>query len=239
MNRRNFIKGFLARFAGGAIALSFCPGMVKGYENCEKLLLKLRNHTARIKRKRFLSIPVCKERRLVLNTNKLNREKIIHWPNPGFFRLRYRVKSKHQRIINVEEWRNWLYKGRFDKGKSGAILEQLALLEISVNQRGNQIDFYGLEEAKRILKIAMNLEENRNDIRLKILFSRLTALSKENDKSGALKEIIDYFYNLRNGYMPFSHIKTYLNWHEKTVDRKYSKFRKKLKWRIIHAKRAV
>lgn len=239
MNRRNFIKNFLGRFAGGAIALSLSPVFVKGYEYCETQLRRLRNHTARIKRKSFLSIPIWKERRLVLNTNRRNRDKIIHWPHPAFFKSRYRVSPKNQRIINVEDWRDWLYNARFDKGKSGAILEQLALLAISVNQRGDQIEFYGLEEAKKILKIALRQEENRNNSRLKILFSRLTALSKENDISGALKEIVDYFYYSPDGYIPHRNLDIYFNWHQQTVDRQNNKFRKKLKWRIIHAKKAV
>jgi hypothetical protein len=239
MNRRNFIKNFLAKFSGGAIALSLSPVFVKSYEYCEKQLRRLRNHTAKRKRKIFLSNPIWKERRLVLNINRRNRDKIIHWPHPAFFKLRYRVSPKNQRIINVEEWREWLYNARFDKGKSGAILEQLALLEMEVYQRGYQIEFYGLEEAKKVLKIALRLEENRNDTRLKILFFRLTALSKEHDISGALKEIVDYFYYSTDGYIPLRDVDIYFKWHQKTVDRQNSKFRKKLKRRIINAKKAV
>jgi len=243
ISRRAFVGWFIS--IGGSVILTSVFGLFYKIEELGQWLIrivrgKVRHefHTARDARKSFRAIRPWENPQMVINVSPNLDEgiRIIHWPHSKLFKCRYQVAEKNQQLLEIEDWRKALEEDKacFEKGKSGAILEQLALRELMVSG-DDQLEFAGLDKGIEVLRRALSLKENKRSRRLVELIGRLISLTNEKNSDKAFQEFEDLRSTLK--IPPVWVTKSnYTPWHTKTVERKHSRFRKKLQARILKVK---
>ncbi len=189
---------------------------------------------------------VWSSKKMIVNTNS----GVVHWPHPKVFKITtYSVAPHNAKELKVDDSYKKVSKDpklRFDKSKSGAIYEHLALSEIEIEDEETlSFNNGSINESIEILKIAVSEPGNANNWRLYDLIARLVSLQNEENPEKARVQIVEIMskskvsgeWTKRDNLSKISDKKEFEKWHANTVDKTNGDYRKKLTNRVNSSKK--